>query len=457
MKNFVILNNNNEHLSLGNFFRVIKEYSNAKNTFLQSDLFCEIFNIDNIANSTVNNYLTGFRTINSKYKNIYFSMKEEYIKNQLYLIPTISRILSFIDNYNYKENIKLDLINNHPKLLNICSTLYSISKNDINVTHTFSEELKQLLEEKDLYNFIVKILFYIILEKKQPIPIEDSFSTIIEKKIYNTNISTKDFEEFLDIQLTSGTLSINGLTQLSKKNNPFACFEMASLEFYGIITGKPRYDKAYEYYKIAADNKHPVASWAIGYMYYNSLLGNNSHYNKYLTIKYFNKARKLNCSNAFNSFGIIFLNGNYPHIKKDLNKALYFFKKAISMGNIYAYNNLGKLYENEKNFSKALECFTCAADLGESWAANKVGEYYRKGIHVKKDLKKAFNYYTMSSNASQFTLCHWSKYNLAKYFYQNGNLEIGIHKDIDLAIKLYKEISSELKEARKELNKLGIK
>ena len=101
MKNFVILNNNNEHLSLGNFFRVIKEYSNAKNTFLQSDLFCEIFNIDNIANSTVNNYLTGFRTINSKYKNIYFSMKEEYIKNQLYLIPTISRILSFIDNYNY--------------------------------------------------------------------------------------------------------------------------------------------------------------------------------------------------------------------------------------------------------------------------------------------------------------------------------------------------------------------
>ena len=34
---------------------------------------------------------------------------------------------------------------------------------------------------------------------------------------------------------------------------------------------------------------------------------------------------------------------------------------------------------------------------------------------VTPDGKKAFEYYTISSEAPKFTLCPWSKYNLAKY------------------------------------------
>ena len=40
----------------------------------------------------------------------------------------------------------------------------------------------------------------------------------------------------------------------------------------------------------------------------------------------------------------------------------------------YAYNNLGKIDEMEKDYEKAFDYYLKAADLGESWACNKVGE-----------------------------------------------------------------------------------
>jgi len=226
---------------------------------------------------------------------------------------------------------------------------------------------------------------------------------------------------------------------------------MASMEYYGIITGKPRYEKAYEYYLIAAKYNHPVANWAIGYLYYNGCIGNKSKRDLFLALQYFNKAKKLKCSNAYNSLGLILKNGNFPHINKNISKAISMFEKAIELGNIYAYNNLGKIYENQKDYEKAFKYYIIAADNEESWAANKIGEFYYKGIFVKKDLKKAFEYFSKSSDSTKFTLCPWSNYNLAKYFYKYGNLEIGIKSDINKAIELLTYVETALFSALEEL------
>lgn len=454
-KNFIRLNINDNYLSLGNFFRIIKEESNSKNTFLQSDLFCTIFNIDYIADSTVNNYCTGFRAINSSYKSYFLDIKKEYETNELVLKDTIVQILSLLENINFKNDVSLDVINSNQKILHICNRLYSISKNDSEISITFTEKLHTLLDNNDLYNFLVLVLFYIVLDKKQPILIEESFSNLVEKNIYDTNISLNDIKDFINIQLNAGIWSIRGINQLAKTHNPFACFEMASLEFYGLIAGFPRYDKAYEYYKIAADNKHPTANWAIGYMYYTGKIGSSSKHDKYLSFKYFNKARKLNCSNAYNSLGLIILNGNISHIKSNKEKAIEYFTKAITLGNVYAYNNIGKIYEKEQNYLKAFTYYEQAANSGESWALNKLGEFYRTGTYVKKDLKKAFEYYVQSSETPIFTICEWSKYNLAKYFYLDGNLEIGIRQDLDKALELLDSVySSEIINLSLELKEL---
>ena len=48
-KNFIRLNINDNYLSFGNFFRILKEESNNSASFWQADLFSIIFNTDSIA------------------------------------------------------------------------------------------------------------------------------------------------------------------------------------------------------------------------------------------------------------------------------------------------------------------------------------------------------------------------------------------------------------------------
>lgn len=449
-KNFIKLNINDRYLSLGNFFRIIKEESNNPKSFWQSDLFSIIFNTDNIADSTVNNYCTGLRAINPKYKNYFNKIQSDFETNINILVSTIGKILELVDEKNSNINT-IEQINKNLKLKHICTRLYSISKNDSDVSTELSNLLYKDLDESNLYNFIAQVLFYVILEKKQPIYVDNSLNDMIEKSIYDTNISVNDIQDFIKLQLNSGIWSIRGIKELAKKNNPFACFEMASMEYYGIINGTARYEKAYEYYKVAAMHDHPVANWAIGYLYYKGHIGNKSKRDLYFAFKYFNKARKLNCSNAFNSLGLIILNGDMPHIQKNKSKAIEMFEKSASMGNVYAYNNLGKIFEAERDFKTAYNYYIFSANLEDSWAANKIGEFYKTGKYVNKDLKKAFDYYTISSESPKFTLCPWSKYNLAKFFYKNGNLEIGINSDINKSIELLDDVSCELIEALEEL------
>lgn len=450
-KKFIRLNINDNFLSLGNFFRIIKEES-VNSTFLQTNLFEIIFNVDDIADSTVNNYCTGLRAINIKYRNYFENLKNDFLNDESIFIPTIVNILNLINNSNIDfYETTLTQINSNSNLKHICNRLYSISKNDHDVTIQLSNKLYKYLSQNDLYNFIVHVLFYIILEKKQPIYTDNKINEIVEKNIYNTNISINDIQEFIKVQLNSGILSLRILKELAQNNNPFASFELASMEYYGIISGKPRYEKAYEYYVNAAKYNHPVANWAIGYLYYTGHIGSRSKRDLLLAFKYFNKSRKLECSNAYNSLGLMILNNNITHIKDKKNTAIKMFEKAVEFGNIYAYNNLGKIYEQEKDYKKAFEYYIFSANAGDSWASNKIGEFYRKGIYLKKDLTKAFEYYNQSSDSPIFTLCPWSKYNLAKYFYKNGNLEASIEKNLNYAIELLTDIEDEIFAASEEL------
>ena len=209
--------------------------------------------------------------------------------------------------------------------------------------------------------------------------------------------------------------------------------------------------QTYKYYKIASDNNHPVALWAIGYLYYNGYIGSKSNDDLIKAYEYFLKSKDLKCSNAYNSLGLIYLNGDVPNINKDKELASELFKQSAGLGNVYAYNNLGKLAEEKKEYNVAYEYYLISANFGDSWALNKLGEFYRLGIYVEKDLEKAYNYYLKSSNCSRLSLCSWSKYNLAKYFFKVGIPEIGIYSNLDKAIELLEDICHDLIQANEEL------
>ncbi len=443
-KNYVKLNNNNRHLSLGNLFRILKEETNNKNFTIQSEIFCILFDIDAISDTTVNNYCTGVRAINSKYKSIYVNWKQKYTKDESIFKDIILNIIATIDNKNVfitKDyfNQSIDVINNNVKFNKVCLRLYNISKNDLEVTKEFSSLLKRLLDAKNLYKFFVEVLFFVILDKKQPVYIEDKFMDTLDDFLYSSEVSSDDAIDFVTVQLKGGLWSIRGIHELAKKGNPYACFEMGSLELYGQVAGYPRYQESYEFYKTAAQKKHPNAIWALGHLYYNGFVGTKSREDMKKAFRYFNKARKVNCIAAVNSLGTVFKEGNVPFIHKDLKKAKKLFEFAANKNYVYAINNLGIMYEEEGNYKKALELFKSSAAQGESWASNKLGQMYRQGIGTKKNIKKAFEYYNRATDATIYSVCFWSKYNLAHYFYENGIAEIGIAKDIDKSILLLEE------------------
>ena len=93
-KQYIKLNNNNNHLSLGNLFRIIKEQSLDKSYANQTNIFCALFNLDTANESTINNYCLGCRSISNNYKELYQNYKKKYQKDKTFMNPIIINIIS---------------------------------------------------------------------------------------------------------------------------------------------------------------------------------------------------------------------------------------------------------------------------------------------------------------------------------------------------------------------------
>lgn len=437
-KKYIKLNNNQNHLSLGNFCRIIKENSLNKTYANQSNIFCTILNIETISESTINNYCIGCRSIGANYKELYHNYKHNYQKNKNYMLDIILNLLSILNGYIYTEEYKkLFFINNDQNLIKTVKKLYNITKNDKTIPNTFINQLNNLVTNNNYYEAITEILFYIILEKKQPIYIENIINETIENILINTNISINDLENFLNLHFKDGINYIYSLKKLSSENNPYACFELGLMEYLGQITGTPRFNKAYEYLQIASSYNHPRANYLIGKMLLNKNIGTLSPQDIELALKYLKNAESLGNIASLNTLGLYYLN-----IKKNEKKAIDYFKKASKHDYVYAFNNLGLIEERKNNYKEAFYYYEKSANLNESWACNKLGELYRLGIGTQKNLKKAFYYYNQSINVPISLINYHAKYNLAKYFYLNGNYEANVEKNESLALEYLNDASN---------------
>ena len=81
-KAFIKMNEGKDYLSLGNLFNSIKKNSTNKLTSIQTEIFCSLFNINDISSKTVNNYCIGYRAISMDYKKIYYDYQKLYEENE---------------------------------------------------------------------------------------------------------------------------------------------------------------------------------------------------------------------------------------------------------------------------------------------------------------------------------------------------------------------------------------
>ena len=403
-KTFVKLNDGKNNLSLGNLVNIIKKYSKVKESSIQQEVFCAIFDIKDINNTTVNNYLIGYRAIGLNYKKIYIDLKSNFSKNYNIFFKNISNILTILEEHLYlEEELTLDIINNNDKLKLVCNDLLLLTKEDLGVSDSFLIKVNRLFNENNIYECFIEFLMFTILEKKQPIFIQK-----IDK-----NIREYELDEYLKINLYEGISYISNLLELGKKDNVYANAELGSLEYSGLINGNIDYEKCYNFYLKASKKDHPKACWMVA-----NLILMNKVEEKSIEVmwNYLNKAYKLGSIAAINTIGKCYMNGTTLDGKKDISKGLEYFKKASDMGYSFSYNNLGNYYEKNNDMENALKYYKLSSDLNNSWALNKVGEILRKNNKTEE----AYFYYEKAIECPKGERCYYAYYNLATYYYMEG-------------------------------------
>ena len=434
-KQYIKLNDNDENLSLGNLFRLIKEMAKNRVSALQSELFCILFSVDSINDTTVNNYCVGCRSIGADYKQIYLTKEKRYRKSEEEFVDIILDLLNILDGVVHNVTTdQIGFINNSESAQLLAKKLYNLAKNDRQVSPDFRNEIYRLLEAKKIYNCLVEELIFIVLYKKQPLYEDELKREVLENVLNDTSISSVSLQEYLSLKLREGINFDYSMKKLASNGNAYASYELGCDEYYGNVTGKPRYGRALEYLKKAAEESHASANYMVGNIYIRGLVGNKSKEELEKGYKYLIRAEELGNIAAANLIGNMYYEGIYP-LEKDLEKAREYYEKASDANYVFALNNLGKIEELSGNIEKAYEYYLRSADLGESWACNKIGEAYRTGI-LEKDMYKAFDYYNKALDCNYRVIRYYAFYNLAKYFYLNGYETI--EADLDKAKEYYK-------------------
>ena len=317
-KQYIKLNDNDEHLSLGNLFRIIKESSKNKTSALQSELFCVMFDLDAVNDTTVNNYCVGCRSIGNDYKQIYINKNKKYQSNKKEFCESIIGLLNIIDGEVHTGiSDEIAFINNSASGKEVAKKLYNLAKNDRQVKLDFTNNLYHLLEDNRIYECLVEELIYIVLYKKQPLYEEELKREVFENVLNDTSISSVSLQEYLSLKLREGINFDYSMRKLAEGGNAYANFEIGSDEYYGHVTGKPRYTEALKYLKKAALEKHAAANYMVANIYIRGLVGNKSKEELDKGYEFLIKAKELGNIAASNLLGNMYREGVYP-LEKDL-------------------------------------------------------------------------------------------------------------------------------------------
>ena len=191
-------------------------------------------------------------------------------------------------------------------------------------------------------------------------------------------------------------------------------------------------EKAYKYYEIAANNDIPQAVFNLALMTHAGE-GIKRDIEKAITLFWKNTILTQNNKPAFYELGCLYYyNTDIPN---NYIKAIECFEKSYDY-KIDGANRIGVIYEYalgnvKKDINKAVYWYKKAAAKGEASALYHLGAMYSRGLGVHQSHKKAFKLYTKSAEKGRAI----AQYHLG-LMYENGE---GVKKDELQASKLYKK------------------
>jgi hypothetical protein len=184
---------------------------------------------------------------------------------------------------------------------------------------------------------------------------------------------------------------------------------------------KQNYQKAVQYFSVAANKNEALAMLTLGNLY-GSGVGVKQNYVK--AVYWYKKAVAKGNVAAMNYLGLIYRDG-IGTINKNPKAAFDLFTQAANLNSDEGYFNLGYLYQNgvglPKDSSKAISNYMQAANLGNVLAMNNLAYMYENGTGVPQSYKEALNWYMLSAAKGDANAeCEVGQY------YFNGT---GVNKD----------------------------
>ncbi|XP_066910359.1 protein sel-1 homolog 1-like isoform X2 [Clytia hemisphaerica] len=188
-----------------------------------------------------------------------------------------------------------------------------------------------------------------------------------------------------------------------------------------------------QYYQFLADKGDTQAQIGLGQLFFQGGRGIDINYER--AFHYFKKAADNENGNGLAYIGKMYMQG--LHVQKDSDQAFHYFKKSLESKNPIGQAGLGMLYLKgegvKKDYDEALKYFSQSAEQGWVEGQLQLGNMYYNGIGVKKDYRQAVKYFTFASQSGHVL----AFYNLAMMH----TIGAGVMRSCNAATELFKNVA----------------
>lgn len=152
------------------------------------------------------------------------------------------------------------------------------------------------------------------------------------------------------------------------------------------------YDRAMEYYQMAADQGNAEGWRSIGSLYYNA---EGVEQSSEKALKYWQRAADQGDAKALTNLALLYRKGE--GVELDYEKAMEYYQQAVDGGDTKGLIGLGTMYYGgegvEQSYAKAMEYWQQAADQGDTDAMVYIAYLYGHGEGVAQDFDKTMELY----------------------------------------------------------------
>lgn len=174
-----------------------------------------------------------------------------------------------------------------------------------------------------------------------------------------------------------------------------------AMTYYGDICYQGNYgveknvDEAVAFWKKAAEMGSPVSQYYMAYAY---RWGDGVEKDYCIALMYALKSTEQKFPRGYRILGFMHDYGNF--VEKDIEKAKYYYEKAIKYGDYLSLCYLGNIhYYDYKNYDQSIKCYSRAVEYADEGKIKSGTPYFRMGVSlrygdgIEEDKEKACEFY----------------------------------------------------------------